>query len=530
MNDDALRAALVRHIVERDGLLGFVRAFWSCIESHEFLENWHIEQDCKALEAVSLEYRCTECGWLSIDGLPEACPECSCRRLKREHDRVVLNQPPGTMKSLLVNVFWPCWLWTREPEHRWMFLSHVEDLVQRDAEFALRILTHKDYCAAWPRSALVGGTTSKHAIGYYRTVAGGMRRSFSVRGAVIGWHTDTMVIDDPVKPDKANAPSGLALKEVEDLYKGTLKTRRRDPLTFAVVLIMQRLAEGDLADVMLAEGAEHICLPMNYVPDCEWSRGHRFGFEDPRTEPDELLWPERFPQIIVDRDKTEFTTQTAAAQYQQNPTPEAGAFFERSWFREYDELPRVWQLTFYQTWDLGFKGRDRGRKQEIEARSRVHGALWAGLRGSTRLFLVDEVLGLWNYADTKRTFVACQMRDLWKLAIAALVEDKANGPALISELRPDVPIIYPWEPEGSKEDRARRHSARVESGIVHLPRGKTGKLEPWASDFRDELVGFPRKKHNDRVDTTTMLLDYLFRPGGAMADQLRKLQQAMVQG
>jgi predicted phage terminase large subunit-like protein len=123
--------------------------------------------------------------------------------------------------------------------------------------------------------------------------------------------------------------------------------------------------------------------------------------------------------------------------------------------------------------------------------------------------LVDERLGLWNYAQTKQEFVRAQGCPMWSDAIVALIEDKANGPALISELREAVPIIHPVEPSGSKEDRARRHSARVESGICWLP-----LQQQWAQDFRAELVKFPRQKANDRVDTTTQLQDYLFQPGG----------------
>jgi predicted phage terminase large subunit-like protein len=132
--------------------------------------------------------------------------------------------------------------------------------------------------------------------------------------------------------------------------------------------------------------------------------------------------------------------------------------------------------------------------------------------------LVDERVGRWNYSDTKKIFLAAQASDLWSRAIAVIVEDKANGPALISELRDAVPAIQPWEPHGSKEDRARRHSARVESGVIWIPRGQA-----WAEEWRGELVRFPRQKANDRVDTTTMLLDYLFQPGGIARMQLAGL-------
>lgn len=519
MKDSALRAVLTRRLVASGGLLEFVRQFWHVVEPGEFRENWHVEHDCQALEAISRGYECAACGGrASLDvGWRRTCPGCGASEWRRVHPATVINQPPGTMKSLLVNVFWPCWHWTFEPEHRWMFVSHSDGIVLRDAERALAILKSPIYGAAWPRTRLVGGTTAKQAAGNFETTRGGARYSFSIRGGITGWHTDTLVIDDPLKPEQAEAPSGIALEEVERIHAGTLATRRRDPATFGEVLIMQRLADGDLSKVFIDRGAEHICFPMRYVPDCAWAHGHRFGFEDPRREPGELLWPARFPADIVERDMANFTTSTAAAQYQQNPTPETGAFFEAAWFKIYDELPKAWALTFLQVWDLGFKGRDRGSFREIESRSRVHGALWAWDPAAQRVLLVDERLGRWNYPDTKAAFLAAQGADLWSRSIAVLVEDKANGPALISELRTAVPAITPWEPEGSKEDRARRHSARVESGVVWIPRA------PWAEEWRGELVRFPRQKANDRVDTTTMLLDYLYQPGGLALIQLAGL-------
>lgn len=526
MNDAALKAGLLRRLVELGGLIEFVRAFWHVVEPCEYLETWHILEDCKALEAVAREYRCVECGHLSTTGVPRSCPECGARRFKREHNRVVFNQPPGTMKSLLVNVFWPCWVWTFEPSHRWMFTSYGDGVVLRDSERALRILKSDLYRACWPEVELVGGVTGKQAVGNFETTRGGTRYSFSLRGGILGWHTDTLVIDDPLKPEQAEAPSRVDLEAVEYIYRNKLRTRRRDPILFAEVLIMQRLADDDLSGVFLDEfSAEHVCWPMSYVPDCPWDRGNRFGLEDPRTQEGELLWPERFTAEVVEADMGVFSPQTAAAQYQQNPSPKTGVFFEAEWFKEYAELPPLWTLEFLQSWDLGFKGRDPAKRRlAVEARSWVHGALWALHRQIRHCYLVAERRGKWNYAETKRVFVTTQLDALWARSSVALVEDKANGPALISELQVLVPIIKAWNPEGSKEDRARRQSARIENGVLHLP--KTS----WAEEFRAELVRFPRGKANDRVDTTTMLLDFLYSPGAGYAEQLRRLAKKLAAG
>jgi predicted phage terminase large subunit-like protein len=513
VDDLDLRAALVRKVAVN--LLDFVRQFWGYVGAGEtFHENWHHVNVCRALERVALEYECVECG-------QEVHPPqqvCGCGgKTKRKHTALVINQPPSTTKTLIVSVFWPAWLWTIDPQHRWMYVSYDEDVVRQAADRMLSVLKSDLYQACWPATQLVGGVTSKQALSFFQTTAGGERHSKSFQGGLTGKHADTLVIDDPIKPEDAVAPSGLELARVERIYGSTLRSRRRNPMRFAEVCIMQRLADGDLSSYLLNLGAEHLMYPMSYVPGAGWDAGNTLGLEDPRTEPGELLWPDRYTPEIIERDQAGMTPAVAEAQYQQNPTPESGSYFEAAWFREYIDLPRDWQLEFFQSWDLGFKGRDRGSRQVAEARSRTHGALWAMHKTEGKLYLIDEVLGRWNYPEARQQFLEAQLRHPWSRSTVALVEDKAMGSGLISELQEDVPIIYGWDPEGSKEDRARRHSQKVEAGIVYLPKA------PWAQEFLAELVRFPRQRENDRVDTTTMLLDWLYRPGGRAGARLRGL-------
>jgi predicted phage terminase large subunit-like protein len=322
------------------------------------------------------------------------------------------------------------------------------------------------------------------------------------------------VCDDPIKPDEALRVTGLQLEEVSRIWKNTAATRRMDPARHASVIIMQRLAEDDLAGEMLREqGYEHLCLPMRYVPGCTWDFGCSLGKLDQRTEAGELLAPQRFPESAVQELEAALETeQNVGAQLQQNPVPKRGAFFEDDWFGTWEALPA--RPRYVQSWDLGFKGKRAG-KQQRQAHSRVHGALWAFTDAA--YYLVAEVIGWWNYPETRRQFQRCQT--LWAKCEAVLVEDKANGPALIdemAELSPGVPI-KPVEPQGSKEDRASRHSALAESGKILLP---TAEQMPTIGEFRAELVRFPNQRRNDRVDTTTQALDY-------MTDKAQRLRAAL---
>ncbi|HSN22921.1 MAG TPA: phage terminase large subunit, partial [Methylomicrobium sp.] len=181
-----------------------------------------------------------------------------------------------------------------------------------------------------------------------------------------------------------------------------------------------------------------------------------------------------------------------------------GNFFEDAWFREWSlPLPHPGAMYIVQSWDLGFKG----RAGKGSADSWVHGCLWA--KGGNRYYLLDEVRGHWNYPETKRQFIAAQSRPLWGAAGCILLEDKANGPALIAECREVLDFSTPIkavEPHGSKEDRAKRHSAKAEAGLIWLP---PADQMPTVAEWRAEIVRFPHQKANDRVDTMTQALDEL---------------------
>ena len=469
------QGAAVRELVRRHGFRFFIERFWAEIEAVRFVDSWHIGAVAEVLQAV-------------IDG---------------QIRRIVINQPPGTSKSTLVSVMWPAWVWTVWAECRFLATAFDSDLVLRDAGRMLEIVKSEVYRAAWPEVRLVKPNPPE---GKFVNTARGRRRSVQLGGGLTGWHGDVIILDDPIKPNDADAVSGEALVKTNNLVTKTLSSRLLEGPRAAVVCIMQRLADGDPADLLLDQGYEHLMLPMRYKADAYWDRGCSLGKLDPRTEEGELLCPVRFDEAAVERlEKGLGDPQAVAAQHDQNPTPKTGAFFEEAWFGEYQGLPKGLRLV--QSWDLGFKGK-RGAKSARKAHSRVHGALYAW--DLERYYLVDEVIGTWNYPETKRKFRAQQTKELWDCAEAILVEDKANGIALIDELKAEFPLILPIEPIGSKEDRAARHSATVEAGLFLLPKGL-----PWGEEFKTELIKFPRQQHNDRVDTFSQAFDY-------MKDRLRR--------
>jgi hypothetical protein len=454
--------------------------FWHVVKPTEvFTPGWHIDCVAEHLEAVS----------------------------SGQIRKLVINIPPGHMKSLLVNVFWPSWHWGElDAGYRWLFASYDESLVYRDATSCLELLRSQDYLELYPRTRVEG---TSPAIGEYYTTVKGLRFGTSVGGRVIGWHFHVKNIDDPLKPLALESRTQKALQTVITWLEGTVATRNIDPKRVATVLTMQRLHDRDPSEVLLEQGYEHLCIPFEYVPKCTWDRGSSIKFDDPRRVEGELMWPERFDRAAADELKRSMKTHSnISAQLQQNPTPEKGSFVERDWFEEYDELPPEHGLTWFQTWDLADKGSQ-------ESHSSVSGVLWA--YNDTALYLVDEFSRVINYPETKRIFGAHQGRAYnpaaqrwdkdpvlarqyvrWLKARFVLVEEKASGIQLIQELKSEFPTLRPENPQGSKEDRMRVSAPTVEARQVKVPK------KAWAEAWLDEVVGFPRYRKNDRVDTFTM--------------------------
>lgn len=490
--------SVVREQIRRKGLWQFFREFWAIADPScpGFVDNWHYGAIAEALTAVSrLEIR-----------------------------NLVINVPPGTGKSTSVDCLWPAWHWaTVEPRDSFMSVSFDADLTNRNAERMINVLDSDLFREVFPA---LGNLPKVKAVSRFVNAKGGRRFSTSFEGKGTGWHCDIQVCDDPLKPK--HATNAKALENVIDLWNGTFASRRVNPETFRRVIIMQRLAERDLAGVMLREhGYEHLCLPMRYVPK-RWSRGL-----DPREEPETLLFPERFPETEVRRIERDLGTPGArAAQLQQDPTPDVGGLVSKAWLETvWTSLPKGIRLI--QSWDFGFKGTSDGH-------SRVGGAIY-GYHVGRVYFVAETPPKHVNFPESKRLFLETQRLPPWSNCDGIIIEDKANGSGIIQELtlcrehpgKSDfreeykavvrtLPPVFTACPKESKSDRLIRHTDFLESGGLLAP---PAEVCPTVDEWRAEIVAFPRGSFDDRVDMLTQALDRLLGPGQRYAEALSQIQR-----
>lgn len=460
--------ALDVEAVRRGGLYEFVKRAWHLVEPGEYLDNWHIKLICAHLEAVT----------------------------RGDISYLIINIPPGCMKSLLVSVFWPVWEWTFKSETKWMFASFDASLSRRDALKAKTIVDSKWFKARWPNVKIAPSKRNANSATEYYIDGGGMRFSTSVAGKAVGWHGDRQVVDDPIKPKDTKGGSevtGVKLEEVKQWWSGTMASRRANPKKFARVVVMQRLHENDLTGACLKSGQYvHLCLPMEYDPQrkCKTEWG-----EDPRTAEGELLWPERISAHEVEDLKDPIKGLGAAdyaAQYQQLPMPKEGGIFKGDYFKKrYKELPEG--VLYLMSWDMRFK-------ESALSGSYVCGGVWA-YKGAS-YYLVKVYRGRWSFKQSLDHLKLAMMS--YPEARLILVEDKANGPAIVNVLQEEVTGLVLVSPEGGKDARANAVQPLFEAGNVWLPDDSLGEL--WVDEYIAEMCAFPRGRFNDQVDMTSQAL------------------------
>jgi len=430
---------------------------------------------------------------------------------RREIRDLAINVPPGMSKSLVVSALWPAWVWTEHPDHRWLAASYDEDLALRDARRHRALVASQWYRDRWPHITLPRTSDASTAVGLWYTEAGGMRGSGSIRGRVTGKHCDTFLVDDPIDPMGASKESGIELDEVLRWWHETVPTRFRDHPTSARVLVMQRIHERDLAADMIRNGATVLCLPMRY----ESRHPHRYA-RDPRTQDGELLDPIRFPEhVVAALEKTLGPTATAA-QFQQRPSPEGGGKFKTEWLRRWVELPDGG--TWVMSWDCAFKSQSDS--------DFVVGQVW--YQHGPNFYLVDQRRERMSFTATLAAVRA--MAAEYPLAYTKLVEDKANGTAVIDTLQREVPGFVAVEPDGGKVARANACEPFFAGGNVFIPDeqharypdGRRGAA--WVPEYVSELVAFPKGANDDQVDATTQALNHMAPSFAARwAEAMRKV-------
>lgn len=463
-----------------------------------------------ALEALATKFaqmsggkRWESPGTMALDLTPntiqtpalEAIDRALVKCFQEPDSRLIITMPPQEGKSTRVANDFPIWALTQNPDLRIVLASYGQDLATRNGR-AVRSRIRGN-----PQLGLALATDNGAASQWSIRGHGGGVKSVGIGGGITGFAADLMVIDDPVK-SWAEAYSETYRRRVWDWWLTEASTRLSPGAS--VVLVLTRWHHDDLAGKLESESDsrwETLNIPAQSID----------GAADPlfRAAGEYMVSARgRTPEQWELR-KREVGAHAWASLFQGQPTPGEGNLLPMAQVSRYD-LP-LWLVDnqgrnvipqlhgeedseLIQSWDLAFKGTDRS--------DWVVGQVW--LRRGVHAYLLDQERGRWTFTESCAAIKRLTRR--WPQAAAKLVEDKANGPAVLDSLHNQISGLIPVQPMGSKPSRAHAIAPLIESGHVHLP---SAKLCPWIDQFIEEATVFPVGVHDDQVDAMTQAINRL---------------------
>lgn len=414
--------------------------------------------------------------------------------------RGILMMPPQEGKSQRASRRLPTWVLHRDPETRIGIASFEQGTARRWGR-AVRddVIEHGVELGLSVRRDLSGQTewqVAGHRGGIY---------SVGVGGALTGRPLDLLIIDDPIK-DPVQADSATYRDRLWEWWESVASTRLSPG--GSVILILTRWHEDDIAGrMMVAEDAdvwETLRIPAEADHDPAKGEVDVLG-----REPGEFLVSAQNRSVAEwQAIKRQKGSRAWAAMFQGRPSSVAGDVIERGWWRKYavppwvqrDDGSRVIVGDFdelIQSWDLAFK--------DTKSSDYVAGQVW--LRRGPDVYLVDRVHRRMGFPETVQAIVDLSAR--WPQATLKLIEDKANGPAVIASLNRRLVGIIPVEPDGGKVARTSAVAPIIEAGNAWLPDHERVPDTAWVQDFVEECSAFPNGAHDDEVDAMSQALNRL---------------------
>ncbi len=448
-------------------------AFPHALPGQTYKHNWHIDVIADHLQAVT-------------DG---------------EIDRLLINVPPGTMKSVLVSVMWPCWMWAKDPTRKFLFVTYGEKFTKRDARVSRNLINSQWFRQHFPgtrtaRAKNDDGSLAPDSILEYGTTKGGLRTGGAVNSGVTGKHVNGICEDDLMKAQDAH--SKAARESAWDFHSGTLPSRLLPDGHSWRVHVAQRLHTDDPSGRILKEGGwEHLKLPMHYNPKRVVLTS--LGKPDPREDEGELLWPDRMSEKYVQGRAKGMGPHNVAAQEEQDPTALEGGIIKRAWMQKRwtrNMLPDHFDIEWISA-DLAI----------TDTSDPIAVQRWGFHRGD--FYLLQRMTDLVALVNSYQVVLgmASKSHNREAMSMAKVIENKANGHAMIDlnkSFAKNIPGFVPWNP-GNRDKVVRLNAVSpiYASGNVWLP---DITEDPTIEDYVEQVCGFPSSLHDDEVDASSQAI------------------------
>lgn len=452
------RQALLKEVLRSDLRSFLIKVFNTVSPADTYHHNWHID-------AILYELQLIRSG---------------------ENRRLVINQPPRSLKSICVSVAFVAWWLGHDPAKRFAVVSYSSEL---SATFQRQF--RKVVESEWYRQVFPAVKFDKFTETEAETTKGGGRFAASIDGTFTGKGADVIIIDDPMKAADANTET--ALRKVNEVYAGTLLSRFNDKKSGALILVMQRLNEDDLsAKVLASEDCRHLILSAIAETDERIQTGPDTYHERKKGD---ALNPDHEPLAEYEKLKREMGSIAFSTQYQQNPIPLEGNIIRREWYKHYDAPPSPSPgMQIVQSWDIA--------TAIAETNDYSVCTTWAMIKRD--YYLLHVWRGRLEFPKLRHKVIELAQDQEAK---TLLIEKDGPGLQMIQELTSDpvkgVPRPIAIRPHADKLTRMSAQSSRFEAGQVFLP-----KEAPWLAELQRELLGFPNTKHDDQVDSISQFLNW----------------------
>lgn len=445
-------------LIYRNSFGAFVYAAFKVVyPGKELTPNWHVDCVCHQLEKM-------------ITG--QAAP------------RLVINQPPRSLKSFIVTVCLPAWLLGRDPTKLIICASYSEDLANKFSRDCRALIESSFYNRIFPAMKL---NRKKVTESEFETTRRGFRLATSVGGTLTGRGGDVLIIDDPVKANDAN--SQVVLDGAVEWFRNTALSRLDDRAKSLIIVTQQRLHVRDLSGMLIDSGWPKLVFPAIAIEPEDYNISDDEKYHRPIGE---LLQPARNSADELEDMRRTVGSHIFAGQFQQNPTPPEGNMIKAAWLPRYEKMPERYKFK-----RVTLSCDPAGKTGENNDYSAI---VVVGLCEKAN-YILEVQRGRWGLMQLQDriTVIAAQ----WKPELI-IVEDTSSGVSLIPLLRERTNLsVVGRHPKDSKEARMARHVGRFEAGRMLLP----GEAL-WLADFEDELLAFPNGRYDDQVDALMLYLDW----------------------
>lgn len=427
-----------------------------------------------------------------------------CSRLKQfmqdvreqKAPRLIVNLPPRMGKSQITTVRFALFCLLNNPSWEVIVGSYGQSLSNKFSKFARGLLQGHPYVRTlWPHVKLAGAHA---AVEEWRVVAdnvqsftgGGTYRAVGRGSAITGSGAHCLILDDTLK-DFAEADSEDIREGLWDWYTSTARTRLSPG--GGIVIVQTRWHPDDLIGRLEAH-------QRNDPKADQWVKIEYRAIaeeDEPNRKMGESLLPDRWSAEEFERTMRSMAPRWWSALYQQNPVARGGNLFKGVHFNRYLAAPDLDSFEqLIQVWDLRF-----GKSQK-KTSSYVVG--WLMGRIGSCFYVLAEERGRWSYAESRDAIR--RMTDTYPQAITKVIENKANGEAIQSDLETEIIGMVAYNPRGDKYQRAEHILPVAIAGNIYMP---DDEICSWASGAMGELEAFPRGADDDRVDCLTMGISYM---------------------